>query len=354
MAGKSLDVDSRDAGPVAVTNSWRPDSAALRNSNLEQTALAEASLQLAVDITLNSMGIPTRSDSSLPFAVLGLGRLGHSGMDYGSDLDLLMVFDDHSDWPPSSLNANELTLPASPQEFYASLTTQLVRVLSSVTREGFLYRIDLRLRPDGQSGPAAQGLTSLSTYLRDRASAWEHSAYLKVREVAGDLALGARAREAICQASFESAGKNPSLKEELAHVRARLEREKARGNQRDIKWGPGGMTDVYFITRYLQLRHHVIFPTDKGTTALISHLGEAGYLESSQARVLLDGYGYLRRLDHWIRLLLDRPSPILPSSDVALADIARAMSLKSTAELEQEYTHYTAAIRDLFSSVFSI
>ena len=135
-------------------------------------------------------------------------------------------------------------------------------------------------------------------------------------------------------------------------MRARLEREKARGNPRDIKWGPGGMTDVYFITRYLQLKNRVVFPTDRGTTALIAHLGECGYLASSQTKVLLEGYGYLRRLDHWIRLLLDRPSPILPSSDVAVGDIARAMGLRSIDELESECKDQTTAIRDVYSSVF--
>src|SRR6185369_15845883 len=180
---------------------------------LSQTALAEAVLKTGLEIALESMS-SQRSDgdstpsTELPFAILGLGRLGHAGMDYGSDLDLLVVFDDESEWPPSMLvdrdSIGALRNFQSPQEFYAKITSQLVRVLSSITREGLLYRVDLRLRPEGKSGPLAQGLTNLTAYLKTRASAWEHSAYLKAREITGDLRLGARARTAICDACFDA------------------------------------------------------------------------------------------------------------------------------------------------------
>jgi glutamate-ammonia-ligase adenylyltransferase len=333
------------AGSDETTLLFRP-GAALRANNLEQTALAEASLQLGIDIALESLGV--KPGCHLRYAVMGLGRLGHTGMDYGSDLDLLVVFDEEAEWKPSEVGSTA----ASAQEFYASLTSRLVGVLSSVTREGFIYRIDLRLRPDGQSGPLAQGLGRLLRYLGERASAWEHSAYLKVREVAGDLDFGMEVRRAICEEAFDAASRNPSLKEDLAHVKARLEREKARSNRRNIKWGPGGMTDVYFITRHLQLRHRTGCGTELGTTALIAHLGEGGYLDGESTKQLLDGYAFLRSLDHWMRLLADRPSPILPASHIVLGDIARAMNLGSLEELESQYTYHTDAIRKVYVGIF--
>src|SRR6185369_17714793 len=229
----------------------------LRASNLSQTALAEAVLKTGLEIALESMS-SQRSDgdstpsTELPFAILGLGRLGHAGMDYGSDLDLLVVFDDESAWPPASL---ETTAEVSaPQEFYAKLTSKLVYVLSSLTREGLLYRTDLRLRPEGKSGPVVVGLKGLVTYLTERASAWEHSAYLKAREVAGNLEFGARARTLISDACFDAARRNQALQQELRDMRARQLKEKVRNTRANIKWGRGGMNDVYFVTRYLQLR----------------------------------------------------------------------------------------------------
>jgi glutamate-ammonia-ligase adenylyltransferase len=321
----------------------------LRASNLEQTALAEASLQLAAEITLASMGIR----HSLPFAIMGLGRLGHAGMDYGSDLDLLIVFDDAANWPIASALAETKNPYGTAQEFYANFTAQLLKLLSSITREGFIYRVDLRLRPEGKNGQLAQGLTSLLAYLNERASAWEHSAYLKVREVAGDLTLGARVRQMICQTVFAAASTNPSLKEDLAAMRARLEKEKAKGNRRDIKWGAGAMSDVYFITRYLQLRDRVSFPTENGTAALIRKLGECGSMDQDVAKDLFAGYTFLRRLDHWMRLLLDRPTPVLPASQVALHDIARSLGLASIEDFERHYAQHTSIIRSAYARVFS-
>jgi glutamate-ammonia-ligase adenylyltransferase len=323
----------------------------LRLINRAQTALAEAALRIAVEIALESMLEPTvdfkQAATELPFTILGLGRLGHAGMDYGSDLDLLVAFDDRAPWPPNSLDVWN-----SPQEFYAKLTSQLIRVLSSITREGSLYRIDLRLRPEGKSGPAVSGLESLVAYITTRASAWEHSAYLKTREVAGCLSFGERARKAICDASFGAASRNRSLREELREIRARLLREKARGARPNIKWGPGGMTDVYFVTRYLQLRDRIYFPPERGTMDLITHLGGRGALDSDWARALFEGYSFLRQLDHWIRLLSDRPSTMLPTSQVALRDITRALGLSSLEELQDELDRHTHDIHHVYEEVF--
>jgi glutamate-ammonia-ligase adenylyltransferase len=166
------------------------------------------------------------------------------------------------------------------------------------------------------------------------------------------MQLGARVRLAICDAGFDAASRNESLKEDLAGVRERLEKEKARRGRPDIKWGGGGMTDVYFITRYLQLRDRIYFAPGHGTTALILHLGERGSLDSESTRALYEGYFFLRRLDHWMRLLLDRPTPVLPTSQVALGDLARALGLTSTEEFERQFAHHTAAIRSVYDRVF--
>ena len=112
------------------------------------------------------------------------------------------------------------------------------------------------------------------------------------------------------------------------------------------------MTDVYFITRYLQLRDRIYYPPERGTIALIKHLGERGALDPAQTETLFEGYYFLRMLDHWMRLLLDRHSPVLPASHVVLGAIARALALESAEAVEREYARHSARIRDLYNQVF--
>ena len=128
-------------------------------------------------------------------------------------------------------------------------------------------------------------------------------------------------------------------------------KEKARGARPNIKWGRGGMMDVYFVTRYLQLRDRIYYPPEKGTTALIEHLGERASFDPNAARVLFEGYTFLRRLDHWMRLLLDKPSPVLPASSIALSDISRALGMTSAQEVELAFAHHTDAIHEVYEGV---
>jgi glutamate-ammonia-ligase adenylyltransferase len=326
----------------------------LRQNNLAQTSLAEAALEVAIGIAIESLGLESWFADNRRFSLLALGRLGHAGMDYGSDLDLMMIFDD----PEPSLSSGGSGKPDLPegysslQELYSALTSSIVGTLASITREGMIYRVDLRLRPEGKSGPVARGLESLLSYIATRASAWELSAYLKVREVGGDLTFGAAAGKSIRQAVFDAADRAPQLSADLLDIRARLEREKARSGKIDLKWGRGGMTDAYFVTRYLQLANRVSFPPELGTSALIKHLGDAGLLSESDARGLTEGYTFLRRLDHWMRLLLDRPTPVLPASSTALKDLATAMNVDTSEELEQAVAAHTSSLRRVFNTIF--
>ena len=135
-------------------------------------------------------------------------------------------------------------------------------------------------------------------------------------------------------------------------MRARQMKEKVRNIRPDIKWGRGGMNDVYFVTRYLQLRDRIYFSPERGTAALVAHLGERGALDGESAAALFEGYTFLRKLDHWMRLLLDRPSPVLPASSIAVRDLTRALGFASASAFEEELEKHNIAIREVYDRVF--
>ncbi len=314
----------------------------LGDSNRLQTSLARICLETAVLLAQRTLEREMRGQALLPrFAFLALGRLAHHGMDYGSDLDLLCVYDPES---AEKEKDGEMLL--------TRLMEIVIQVLSAVTREGFLYRVDLRLRPEGTVGSLARSGAGFLTYA-GAAPAWERMAYLKLRSVAGDVAFGRRICQA-CQSAIldHPANRTHNLYKEVLAVRARLENEKAgRDRHRHVKHGVGGMMDVYFITRYLQLREGIQEPEAPGTITLIDELVKARAIDPDHHRVLRDGYLFLRRVDHALRLIFDARKAILPANSKRLSELSRWLELGSGSELEEAYRHHTRAIRTVFEQV---
>jgi len=280
-------------------------------------------------------------------SVLGLGRFGSGGMDYGSDLDLVMIYDAEVDSP-----VNHLTR----EEFFSRLAEYFIAALSSVTREGVLYRVDLRLRPDGDKGPLVTSSTTFMDYIGKRAAVWEWLAYVKLRAAAGDLEFG-RALENTARARIHQLAKTfdpHQLAAETRHVRARLQKAKAPRRQTglNIKHGVGGMLDVYFAVRYLQLRDDVPDDGDDRTTRrMLQRLREVGSIDEASFRQMHTGYDLLRAVDHQVRLTVGR-SGMVPSVDApAFADIARRLGYGTPAELQGDLLARMKEIREAYDRI---
>ncbi|MCS6804700.1 MAG: hypothetical protein RMM98_15630 [Acidobacteriota bacterium] len=320
-------------------------SISLRQSNALQTALAHASLHVACELARRQLeqkfGVALHG---LPYVILGLGRLGHNGMDYGSDLDLMVIYDDASGSPVRETSA---------EDFYSMLVAQVVHILSTITREGFLYSVDLRLRPDGKSSPLASSRSAFFRYVRQSAAAWEHLAYLKAYPVIGPRELAMAIQQELQSSLWQAhAGRAAELAHEVRAMRQRLEQEKARGMiHRHLKYGVGGMLDVYFATRFLQLKHQIPEPIERGTLPLINHLAECGVIDEQQRRILYDGYAFLRLADHALRLLYDRPRPIVPANHQQLTHLARLCDAPSVESWQQDYRMHTSEIRRVYEQL---
>jgi glutamate-ammonia-ligase adenylyltransferase len=318
-------------------------------SNRLQTELAVASINVAYLAARRELvrryGNLT---GGLRITVLGLGRLASGGVDYGSDLDVVLVYDSLVQSPVASLTRDEA---------YARLGELMIAAVSSVTREGYLYRMDLRLRPDGQNGPLVISSEGFLDYLRQRTAVWEYLAYVKLRAVAGDLELGKMIETHARHAIHEAASKlNPEeLRGGTCHVRDRLEKEKTTRGRRagiDIKFAAGGMLDVYFATRYLQLRHDVPDEgEDRSTTTTLERLHASEALSTEDFQALHGGYILLRSIDHYLRLILGRQARLPAADHPALEDIAKQIGFESASGLHATLLQKMKEIRAAYNNI---
>jgi glutamate-ammonia-ligase adenylyltransferase len=320
----------------------------LSELNRLQTELAVAGIDVALLIAQREFARRYENLAAEPrLAVLGLGRLGSGGMDYGSDLDVMMVYDSAAPAPVAGLTLDEA---------YARLAELMITALSSITRAGYLYRVDLRLRPDGQKGSLVTGSEAFIAYLQKRADFWEWLAYVKLRAVAGDTEFG-RSIEAAARKVIHELAHNADRDQlcgETRRVRERLEKEKAskRNAGLDIKHGAGGMLDVYFAARYLQLRDCVQDDgEDRTTPATLRRLRAVGSLDEADFRALDEGYTLLRSADHQVRLILGRSASLPLPEHPASGDIARRLGYDTAAELAQDLTARMTGIRTAYDRI---
>lgn len=323
------------------------------DTNRLQTELAVASLNVSYLIARREMARRYGSFAGGPrIAFYGLGRLGSAGVDYGSDLDVLFTYDSLVPSPIKTLTQDET---------YSRLVELMIAALSSITREGYLYRVDLRLRPHGKNGPLVTSADGFLDYLKEESAPWEWLAYVKLRAVGGDLELGkmieTHARHRIHENALRFDPKE--LKLETRRVRDRLEKEKGARDRRpanrgaiDIKYGPGGMLDVYFATRYLQLRDEVVDSGEDRSTALtLERLREEGSLTEDDFTTMSTGYSLLRSIDHNLRLIVGRSTRLPDPNHVTARDVAARMGFSSVTELQETLIEQMQAIRDSYNRI---
>ena len=321
----------------------------ISETNHLQTDLAMASMNIAYLVARREMARRFGSFSGGPrVAFYGLGRLSTGGMDYGSDLDVLITYDSLVPSPIKTLTQDET---------YSRLVELMIAALSSITREGYLYRVDLRLRPHGKNGPLVSSSEGFLDYLKEESAPWEWLAYVKLRCVGGDQELGkmieTHARHRIHANALKLDRKE--LKTVTRHVRDRLEKEKGGARRKlgiDIKYGPGGMLDVYFAVRYLQLRDEVPDEADDRSTAFtLERLREEGSLTEDDCSILTGGYSLLRSIDHNLRLIVGRSTRLPDPNHVTAWDVALRMGFGSISELQQTLTEQMEAIRATYKRI---
>ncbi|MCD2512319.1 bifunctional [glutamate--ammonia ligase]-adenylyl-L-tyrosine phosphorylase/[glutamate--ammonia-ligase] adenylyltransferase [Comamonas endophytica] len=228
------------------------------------------------------------------FGIIGYGKLGGKELGYGSDLDIVFVFDDDDERAP---------------EVYAALVRKLINWLTVKTGEGDLFEIDTALRPNGSSGLLVTSFDAYAKYQQQRGSntawTWEHQAMTRARFVLGSAMLRARF-DAVREAVISAPRNSELLRAEIVAMRARLRAaHPARGELFDVKHSPGGMVDVEFAVQYLVLLcsgEHPQLMCNAGNIALLRHAEQCGLLPEGVGQAAADAYRALRRIQHNARL----------------------------------------------------
>ncbi len=268
------------------------------------------------------------------FAVIAMGKLGGGELNYSSDIDLLFI-------------------AASQASAYHALGQWLIEALARVTPEGFLYRVDMRLRPWGESGSLVMPLDGYIAYLRHHARLWEKQALLKARVIAGDEKVGneflRRAEPLLFDCTREA------IRTDVRALKRRIEVE-LRRNGRDwgeVKLGVGSIRDVEFVAQYLQLVHGGKHPDVRSPNTLdaLVRLFAAGFLSASDYRVLADGYTFLRAVEHHLQMMHYRQTHMLPGDGEQLTQLALRLGFQGSSAGSRflaRYQQHTAAIRAVY------
>jgi glutamate-ammonia-ligase adenylyltransferase len=266
--------------------------------------------------------------------VLGMGKLGGSELNYSSDIDLLF-----------------LTESDSAQAM--KLGQKLIDILAHVTSEGFLYRVDMRLRPWGAVGPLTPIVASYKTYLEKNARLWEKQALLKARAIAGDTAAGRDLLEQVRPMLFTTSIHD--LQEAVFSMKQRTEEQLRRNGKAwgEVKLGEGSIRDVEFTVQFLQMAYGAAQPEilSSNTLDALVRLASAGLLRQDEYRILSEGYVFLRTIEHYLQMMHYRQTHSLPEDPANLAALARRLGFNGErpgVRFVERYQQHGAAIRAVY------
>lgn len=291
---------------------------------------------LAGSLIRTCLKIAARETGGSPddLTVLGMGKLGGRELNYSSDIDLLFLA------APGAENAQRMG-------------QRLIDGLARVTDEGFLYRVDMRLRPWGQVGPLVSTVDGHLSYLKKNARPWEKQALLKARVVAGNRALGRSFLEQARPLVFELS--NEEARRAVFAMKQRTEEQLRRDGREwgEVKLGEGSIRDVEFTLQYLQLSHGLRQPEllSAGTLDGLARMAAAGLLTAEEFRTLSDGYIFLRTIEHYLQMMDYRQTHALPQDPEAIAHLARRLGFHGPQPGEQflaRYQQHVTAVRAVY------
>ena len=314
--------------------------------------LAESTIQFALEYVYRQAcekyGQPIGKDGdSLQMVVLGMGKLGARELNYSSDVDLIFAIPEEG-----YFNDRKGT---SYSEFFTRVGRKLIQALDNVTADGFVFRVDMRLRPWGDGGALVSTFDAMEKYYREQGREWERYAMVKVRAIAGDMEKAAKLQERLLPFVYRSY-LDYSVFSELRGLKQQIVEQQMRRNKMDnVKLGPGGIRDIEFIAQVFQLIRGGSDPKlqDRRLQHILRILAADELLPDKTVEELIEAYKFLRVVEHRLQQYEDKQTNDLPKSDVALQRLAFSMDFGGWAAMSQQLERTRQSVHAIFEQVFS-
>jgi [glutamine synthetase] adenylyltransferase / [glutamine synthetase]-adenylyl-L-tyrosine phosphorylase len=312
------------------------------------SALAEALISAAYWICASAL----RREYDIPstvftrFTVLAMGKLGGAELNFSSDVDLIYLY--------ASDQEEYANITAS--EYFRKLSQHVTAALHDFTSEGYVYRVDLRLRPEGRDGKLAYGLDGFQRYYQTRIGTWERLALLKAWPVAGNRMLGAEflamARTFIYDSPFDR-----KAIEDIQTMKRRTDQKMAIRRQRDrnVKLGAGGIREIELIVQSLQVSHGAQAPSirQRNTLQALSALCDHSLISRQECDALTAAYIFLRDVENKLQMVNDAQTHSLPENPQELTVCARLLGYARAEDFLAEYRRHTAQVSGIFEEVLN-
>ena len=284
--------------------------------------------------------------------VFGLGKLGGQELNYSSDVDVIFVYSEEGSVfkdPPGKCKAPQPGL--TNHQFFNRLAEAFIAEVSRLTPEGALYRIDLRLRPEGDSGPLSRSLASYENYYAQWGQTWERMMLIKARGVAGDAMLAAEFLELIQPFRYPRSINEGVLREVVA-MKGRIENEvvKAGELERNVKLGRGGIREIEFMVQAQQLLRAGRQPFLQGAQTLpaLAKLVQYELLSRDESKLLAEAYCFLRDVEHRLQMEDNLQTHTIPTDRHAQERLAGLMGFATLAEFKAAHQAHTREVRRMF------
>lgn len=284
----------------------------------------------------------------MPLLILGMGKLGGGELNFSSDIDLIFVYPENGDTSGGRRSTEN-------QQFYTKLGQKIILLLNQTTADGFVYRVDMRLRPFGDSGPLVLSFAAFEDYYQAQGRDWERYAMLKAR-ILNPVAPFAAELHSMLKPFVYRRYIDFSAIESLRRMKLLIEQENRRRNRVDnIKLGAGGIREVEFIIQTLQLIRGGRIPSIQQPSifAAMQALCQEGLLEAEAEQMLRTDYLLLRRVEHWLQGMDDQQTQTLPADELSRQRLVLAIGALDWPALQQQINTAMARIHQQFRLVIA-